>query len=171
MIEKKDLKWYNVLKNKELLQDNRVMTVLAGRKQICLSRFEGSIYALDNKCPHQGGPLGEGSIENGILRCPWHGWDYHPCTGKAPGFDDGVEPYPVQEKEDGIYVGIPEEVPHEITVSDIMAETMVNWGVDTVFGMVGHSNLGFADALRRLEQKGKLRFIAIRHEGAGAFAA
>jgi len=115
--------------------------------------------------------LGEGSIENGILRCPWHGWDYHPCTGKAPGFDDGVDPYPVEEREDGIYVGIEEDIPHEPTVSDIMAETMVNWGVDTVFGMVGHSNLGFADALRRQQEKGNLRYIGIRHEGAGAFAA
>ncbi|RKZ66648.1 MAG: thiamine pyrophosphate-binding protein, partial [Gammaproteobacteria bacterium] len=64
-----------------------------------------------------------------------------------------------------------EEKSHETTISDIMAETMVNWGVDTVFGMVGHSNLGFADALKRQEEKGKLKFIAIRHEGAGAFAA
>ncbi len=171
MKDTSNLAWHLVLKNKDQLKENRVMTVIAGRKQFCLTRFEGKICALDNHCPHQGGPLGEGSIENGILRCPWHGWDYHPCTGKAPGFDDGVETYRVVEKEDGIYVGVPEEGPYEITISDIMAETMVNWGIDTVFGMVGHSNLGFTDALRRLEQKNKLKFIAIRHEGAGAFAA
>jgi len=163
--------WHKVLDSKDLIQENRVMTVLAGYTEICLSKSEGKICALDNHCPHQGGPLGEGSIENGILRCPWHGWDYHPCSGKAPGFDDGVEPYPVEEREDGIYVGIPEERPHETTLSDIMAETMVNWGVDTVFGMVGHSNLGFADAIKRLNEKDKLKYIAIRHEGAGAFAA
>ncbi len=132
------------------------MTAVAGHKQICLTRFEDTISALDNHCPHQGGPLGKGSIENGTLRCPWHGWDYHPCTGKAPGFDDGVETYEVLEKEDGIYVGIPKEIPHETTISEFMAETMINWGVNTVFGMVGHSNLGFADALKRLEQQGKL---------------
>ena len=167
----KNIIWYKVLDSKLELQENRVMTVSAGHKEISLSNFNGKICALDNQCPHQGGPLGEGSIENGILRCPWHGWDYHLCTGKAPGFDDGVEPYQVEEREDGIYVGFPEEEPHETTLSDIMAETMVNWGVDTVFGMVGHSNLGFADALKRLDEKNKLKFIAIRHEGAGAFAA
>ena len=37
--------------------------------------------------------------------------------------------------------------------------------------MVGHSNLGFADALRRLEETGRLQYIGIRHEGAAAFAA
>ena len=163
--------WYKVLNDKAELAENRITTVNAGHKQIALSNFEGKICALDNHCPHQGGPLGEGSIENGILRCPWHGWDYHPCTGKAPGFDDGVEAYPVEERKDGIYVGIEEEVAHEPTLSDIMVETMVNWGVDTVFGMVGHSNLGLADALRRQEEKGSLKFIGIRHEGAGAFAA
>lgn len=168
---KEKISWYKVLNQKSELANGRIMTVNAGHKQIALSHFEGKICALDNHCPHQGGPLGEGSIENGILRCPWHGWDYHPCTGKAPGFDDGVESYQVEEREDGIYVGLQFEKPHEITLSDIMAETMVNWGVDTVFGMVGHSNLGFADALKRLEEKGKIKFIAVRHEGAGAFAA
>lgn len=163
--------WHKVLNKKEELAANRVITVNAGRRQIALAHFEGRICALDNRCPHQGGPLGEGSIENGILRCPWHGWDYHPCTGKAPGFDDGVDPFPVEERNDGIYVGIEEEQPHIPTLSDIMAETMVNWGVDTVFGMVGHSNLGFADSLKRQEKKGKLQFIGIRHEGSGAFAA
>lgn len=147
------------------------MTVNAGKKQIALSHYEGKICALDNHCPHQGGPLGEGSIENGILRCPWHGWDYHPCTGKVPGFDDGVDTYPVEEREDGVYIGIGEEKQHETTLSDIMVETMVNWGVDTVFGMVGHSNLGMADAMRRAQKEQKLKYIGIRHEGAGAFAA
>ena len=52
-----------------------------------------------------------------------------------------------------------------------MAETMVDWGVRHVFGMVGHSNLGLADALRRREQAGELTYIGIRHEGAAAFAA
>jgi pyruvate oxidase len=48
---------------------------------------------------------------------------------------------------------------------------MVNWGVTHVFGMVGHSNLGLADAFRAAEERGELRFIGIRHEGAASFAA
>ena len=84
------------------------MTVSAGEKEICLTHFEGNICALDNKCPHQGGPLGEGSIENGLLRCPWHGWDYHPCTGKVPDYDDGVETYKTKVEDNAIYVSIEE---------------------------------------------------------------
>ena len=168
----KKIIWHKVLTNKKDLPEGRVKTVTAAHKGICLTHFEGKFSALDNKCPHQGGPLGEGSIENGMLRCPWHGWDYHPCTGNSPGgFDDGVESFKVKEEGDAIFVGLEEEPKHETTVSDIMVETMVNWGVDTVFGMVGHSNLGFADAMRRKEEKGELNYIGIRHEGAGAFAA
>jgi pyruvate oxidase len=166
-----NLTWYKVLDNKQELVEGRVMTVTAGHKGICLTHFEGEFTALDNKCPHQGGPLGEGSIENGLLRCPWHGWDYHPCTGKAPGFDDGVEKFKLKIDGEAIFVGLEEVQPHQTTITDIMVETMVNWGVNRVFGMVGHSNLGLADALRRQEEKGNLKFIGIRHEGAASFAA
>ena len=69
-----------------------------------------------------------------------------------------------------MYVGREAEAAHDTTVTDVMAETMTNWGVTTVFGMVGHSNLGLSDALRRQEQKGRLRYYGIRHEGAAAFA-
>lgn len=57
------------------------------------------------------------------------------------------------------------------TVSDIMVETMVNWGMTHVFGMVGHSNLGLSDAIRQQCEQGNLHFIGVRHEGAAAFAA
>ncbi|MDT0559000.1 thiamine pyrophosphate-binding protein [Ichthyenterobacterium sp. W332] len=170
-MEKKII-WHKVLSNKKELPEGRVKTVTADHKGICLTHYKGKFSALDNRCPHQGGPLGEGSIENGLLRCPWHGWDFDPCSGKPPGsFDDGIDTFPVKEEGDSIYVGLEEEAPHKTTVSDIMVETMVNWGVTKVFGMVGHSNLGFADAMRRQEEKGNLNFYGIRHEGAAAFAA
>ena len=171
-MENKEKIWYRVLDNRNSLPEGRVKSVTAGHKGICLTHFEGKFSALDNKCPHQGGPLGEGSIEKGMLRCPWHGWDFHPCTGLPPGgYDDGVPTYEVKEEEGAVYVGLEPEPAHEPTVSDVMVETMINWGVNRVFGMVGHSNLGFADAMKRKEQEGKLRYFGIRHEGAASFAA
>ncbi|WP_136466425.1 thiamine pyrophosphate-binding protein [Flagellimonas onchidii] len=168
----KNVKWYKVLESKKDLPEGRVKTVTANHQGICLTHYKGKFSALDNRCPHQGGPLGEGSIENGMLRCPWHGWDFDPCTGLPPGgYDDGVKTFEVKEEGDAVFVGVEEEVEHEATISDIMVETMVNWGVNRVFGMVGHSNLGVADALRRKEEKGDLKFFGIRHEGAAAFAA
>ena len=149
----------------------------AAGRVVALFNVDGQFYALDGVCPHQGGPLGEGSIEIGNdgqcwLRCPWHGWDFDPQTGLAPGGheDSGQRIFPTEVREDGIYVGLEAEPARAETVTDVMAETMTNWGVTTVFGMVGHSNLGLADALRLQEKRGRLRYFGIRHEGAAAFA-
>lgn len=163
------LEWHRVAGTDDL-PEGRVATVTAGRHSLALTHVDGEWAALSNRCPHQGGPLGEGSIERGMLRCPWHGYDYCPLTGESP-FGDAVPSYPLEVREDGVYVGLAPDPPHERTVSDLMAETMVAWGVRHVFGMVGHSNLGLADAIRRQEEAGVLEFIGIRHEGAAAFAA
>jgi len=166
-----DVDWFKVAEPDEL-EEGRVRTAVAGPRTIALTRCRGRYGALDNHCPHQGGPLGEGSIEKGLLRCPWHGYDYDPLTGLPPsGFSDAPEAFAVEEREDGVYVAVPPLPPHVRTVSDLMVETMVAWGITHVFGMVGHSNLGFADALRRAEARGELTYIGIRHEGAASFAA
>jgi nitrite reductase (NADH) small subunit len=56
--------------------------------------FEGRIYAIFNRdgvisaidgiCPHQGGPLAEGHIEDTTVTCPWHGWQFDVQSGKTP---------------------------------------------------------------------------------------
>jgi thiamine pyrophosphate-dependent acetolactate synthase large subunit-like protein/nitrite reductase/ring-hydroxylating ferredoxin subunit len=163
--------WHKVAELDDL-PEGRVKTVHVGRRSLALAHYEGSYGALDNRCPHQGGPLGEGSIEHGWLRCPWHGYDYNPLDGAPPeGFDDAPTCFATEIRGDGVYVALPEEASRQRTVSDVLVETMVNSGVSQVFGMVGHSNLGFADAMREAEQRGDLRFMGIRHEGAAAFAA
>ncbi len=160
------------------LPEGRVKSVTARNVSICLSHFNGQWAAMDNRCPHQGGPLGEGSIERGVdgkcwIRCPWHGWDFDPLTGAPPGGheDAGQQLFPVEVRDGEIYVGLAAEPQRARTVSDVMAETMVNWGVKRVFGMVGHSNLGLADALRMNTQTGELSYVGVRHEGGAAFAA
>ena len=148
--------------------EGRVRSVVVDGRTVALARCGARLGALENKCPHQGGPLGEGSIEKGLLRCPWHGYDYDPLTGRAPGsFADAVTAYDVEEREDGVFVKLPERVAVRRTVADVLVETLVAHGVSRVFGMVGHSNLGFADALRRAEERGELTFVGIRHEEIG----
>ncbi len=168
--------WHKVAAT-DALPEGRVMSVTVDTLSLALVHFDGRYAAMDNHCPHQGGPLGEGSIETGAdgkcwLRCPWHGWDFDPLTGRPPGGHDdtGQTTYPVEARGDGIYVQVPEREAHAPTVTDVMAQTMVNWGVKRVFGMVGHSNLGLADAIRRQAAAGRLAYVGIRHEGAAAFA-
>lgn len=168
-------RWLKVLDPDEL-PEGRVKAVTSGAQTLCMTHFEGRYGALDNRCPHQGGPLGEGSIEDGWLRCPWHGWDYHPLTGASPGgFDETLTTFDVEVRDDGVYVALDTPLDgalsHVRTATDVMAETMVAWGVRWVFGMVGHSNLGLADAIRRRANAGELHYVGIRHEGAASFAA
>ena len=56
-------------------------TVVAGEREIALFNVDGTFYALDNTCPHQGGPLAEGWIENCQVTCPWHAWTFRLSDG------------------------------------------------------------------------------------------
>ena len=98
------LTWHRVAGLTDL-PEGRVKTVTAGRHTLALTHFDGQFAALSNRCPHQGGPLGEGTIEKGMLRCPWHGYDYCPLTGESP-FGDSVATFPTEVRDDGIYVGV-----------------------------------------------------------------
>src|SRR5438067_13057644 len=153
------------------LEVGQVTTVVAGGRAVCLTRTGDGYGALDNRCPHQGGPLGDGQIEDGWLICPWHAYQYHPCNGKPPpGFADAAVAYAVEERDAALWVQVPAEV-EASSLMDQVVTTLCDWGLEAVFGMVGHSNLGLADALRRASEAGRLTYVGIRHEGAAAFAA
>ncbi len=56
--------------------------VVVGGREIALFNVGGCFYALDNTCPHQGGPLAEGWIEGTHVTCPWHAWTFKLEDGK-----------------------------------------------------------------------------------------
>ncbi len=161
--------WIAVGSGKDFLE-GAVRALSVGEKQVALVRQGGEIFALDGRCPHQGGPLGEGNLCEGALRCPWHGYDFDLKSGKGRGNEHTVETLKVREQNGQVEIALPKPKRSNWTVSHVIAETLVEWGIDTVFGIVGHSNLGMAEALRIQEQRGKLRFFGVRHEGAAAFA-
>lgn len=86
--------------------------VRAGKREIGVFRVGDDFYAVRNRCPHQGGPLCEGSLWNKVVSdepgvveivegaplvmCPWHGWGFDARTGEAyaPG-DPAVRAYDV----------------------------------------------------------------------------
>jgi nitrite reductase (NADH) small subunit len=58
------------------------LELVAGERIIALFNVEGTYYALDGVCPHQGGPLGQGELSGCIVTCPWHGWQFDVRTGQ-----------------------------------------------------------------------------------------
>lgn len=55
--------------------------VVAGRI-VAIFNVDGAFFALDGICPHAGGPLGKGAVQNNVVTCPWHGWQFDVTTGR-----------------------------------------------------------------------------------------
>lgn len=89
-----------------------------GDKKILLTKVDGSFYAISNKCPHMGGSLYKGTLQDGVITCPRHGAKYDAKTGKGLGkpkilfLEFKVEDdrsYPVKVEDGNILIDIYEE--------------------------------------------------------------
>ena len=81
-------------------------------KEIALFNVDGTFYALDNECPHRGGPLGEGDLEGCIVTCPWHAWRFRLNDGAwadNPRIKIGCYPVRVEGDEVLVAVGQPQQ--------------------------------------------------------------
>lgn len=91
------------LANKCDIPEGKSVVVLGPNGQeIALFKIKGAIWALDNACPHEGGPLGEGTIERDCVICPWHAWTFNIPTGEClnmPGEDAKRIPLLIIEDE------------------------------------------------------------------------
>jgi nitrite reductase (NADH) small subunit len=89
----------------DLPPSNEAKEFPCGEKIICIANVNGSYSAMDNVCPHRGGPLGQGMIENGKVVCPWHAWAWDPKTG-ATEFDSSmkVQIYPMKVENGDVMV-------------------------------------------------------------------
>ena len=72
--------------------------VVVEGKEIALFNHGGTVYALDNTCPHAGGPLAEGTLEQDLVECPWHGAQFNLKTGSSSSAlaPAGVAAFPVR---------------------------------------------------------------------------
>jgi nitrite reductase (NADH) small subunit len=67
----------------ELPASGTVREFTANGRTLCVANLDGAISVLNGVCPHEEGPLGEGTIENGCVVCPWHGYAFDLRTGEA----------------------------------------------------------------------------------------
>ena len=85
---------------------------------------DGQWHALHNSCLHRGGSVCKGPLENGILTCPWHGYEYKLETGELLLDPNArLHRFPVEIRDGEVYLRVPvlarEEV--EISLKDLFA--------------------------------------------------
>jgi nitrite reductase (NADH) small subunit len=81
--------------------------VQAGGKLIALFKMQDTVYAIDNECPHRGGPIGEGSVKGKLVSCPWHLWTFDLTSGQCLSNPYGhVRSYAVSVDSDDVWVTI-----------------------------------------------------------------
>jgi len=82
-----------------------------GGQKIAIFNSGGRYYAIENTCPHRGGPLAEGKIEGDEVICPWHGSRFNVTTGAVlePPARQGVRSFAVRVTGDDVEVEIGEE--------------------------------------------------------------
>jgi len=95
----------------EAVPPGKARAFTVGRYEVALFNIDGTLYALENACPHQGGPLADGWIEGLTVTCPWHAWCFDVRTGSMTIGDFATIPrFEVRVEQDGVYVSL-EPVP------------------------------------------------------------
>jgi nitrite reductase (NADH) small subunit len=93
----------------ELPPEGGLCAFQAEGREICVANDGGRYAALDNVCPHRGGPLAEGTQENGRVLCPWHAWAFSLENGSAEhDAAQTVEVFPVEIQGDRVLIAIDE---------------------------------------------------------------
>ena len=103
--------WQKATSLAELEKRSRMVVKLAG-KQILLMLSEDKIYACNNRCPHEGFPLSEGTISEGcILTCNWHSWRFNLDDGETLVGGDVLRHYPHDVRGGDIWLDVSDPPP------------------------------------------------------------
>jgi len=98
--------YYSVARTTEIVPGRPRVVYLKGI-EIALFNVNGDFYALDNLCPHEGGPLVAGTVGGRVLTCPWHRWQFDLRTGRSPVNPAiHVQTFPVRIEGEEIKIGM-----------------------------------------------------------------
>lgn len=103
------MKWFKLFAVGILTSPDFIKLITVSGKKLCIVKEGQRIFAVQNKCPHAGADLSQGWCDKGNLVCPYHRHEFNLETGRgAPGQGDYINTYPVEIREEGVYVGIKE---------------------------------------------------------------
>ena len=89
--------------------EGSVAKAVVNKRELAIVRWAGKFYALDGVCTHEGGPLGEGTVDGEELVCPWHEGRYNIATGEANPETDWVidiKSFTVKVEEGYVWVDV-----------------------------------------------------------------
>ena len=101
--------WIELAKTEDC-PPGEAVELVAGDRIVALYNVDGQFYALDGVCPHQGGPLGKGTLTGCIVICPWHGWQYNVQDGQHQ-TNKAIRhlSFPIKVEQEVIYVQLTSE--------------------------------------------------------------
>jgi len=105
------LQWHELC-NIEEIPARGARRLRLGKEEVAVFRTSSNeVYAINNRCPHKGGPLSEGIVHDTAVTCPLHSMVIDLATGMARGEDKGcVKTYPIDVRSDGrVYLGLQAE--------------------------------------------------------------
>lgn len=98
--------WIRLCSASEAPEPGKLGTFAAGGVDVCVANVDGELAAMDNRCPHRQGPLGEGWIEGTSVVCPWHAWAFDCRTGDCPEEKSHVAVFPLRREGEDVLVDI-----------------------------------------------------------------
>jgi|HubBroStandDraft_1064217.scaffolds.fasta_scaffold00025_29 nitrite reductase/ring-hydroxylating ferredoxin subunit len=105
--------WVDVLSHTELEAERRVVVRVQGR-QILLMATDRGLVACPNRCPHEGYPLSEGTLDSECrLTCNWHNWKFDLASGANLTGGDALRLFPTRTEGGRIWLDLVEPVPAE----------------------------------------------------------
>ena len=100
--------WVRIAASDEVSKTPRVFE--HGMLRLALCRAEGALQAFEDRCTHDDGPLAGGPLEGCSIECPRHGARFDISTGRVLRLPAAapIRVYPVEEREDGVWVDLEE---------------------------------------------------------------
>jgi NADPH-dependent 2,4-dienoyl-CoA reductase/sulfur reductase-like enzyme/nitrite reductase/ring-hydroxylating ferredoxin subunit len=135
--------------------ENGLLTGLVGDEEVLLVRGDGDIFAVSAHCTHYHGPLADGLVTDGAIRCPWHHACFDLRTGQAlhaPAFDP-LACWKVEQRDGKVFVRekLPQAKP-SVRAGNAPEKIVIAGG--------GAAGFAAAEMLRRLDYKGALVMLS-----------
>ncbi len=107
-------KWRKAISFAELERRSKTIVKLDG-KQILVLLSDGVVYACNNRCPHEGFPLSEGTLSDGcILTCNWHSWRFDLDSGETLAGGDALRLYPHDIRDGEVWLDVSDPPPEAL---------------------------------------------------------